>query len=116
MTVWMFFFLNDFECDCFETIFGDFLRKKIPFCRSFPWNQKTFFGYLGEVLLSSTIGNIYVFCNGTLILLFISVCLHHQAFYKRHRYLVNRLQYINHSWKNKETFHDLIQFHISVKG
>lgn len=49
---------------------------------SLPWDQKTFNGYLGEMLYSAMAGVFYMLVNGAFLFLFVSMCSHHQAFYK----------------------------------
>lgn len=55
--------------------------------------------------------------NGTILLLFISMCLHHRAFYKMMKNSIDKLnQKSNDEIRCDEKFlRDLIQFHISSK-
>lgn len=85
---------------------------------SLPWNQTTFSGYFGELglVVSDTTG--FMLVNGTLLLLFIQICMHHQAFSKVFNNAIAKTnQSIDTNGKrcNHRFLCDLIQFHLSVK-
>lgn len=65
-------------------------------------------------LLSACIFATYLLVHGCLIIFFVSICLHHLAFY---RIFQNYLRTFNHSKRDQtDNFRKLIQFHNSVKG
>lgn len=74
-------------------------------------------GYLAEIASSILLLFSYMIANGTILLLFISMCLHHRAFYKMMKHSIDKLnQKSNDEIRCDEKFlRDLIQFHISSK-
>lgn len=83
---------------------------------SLPWNQTTAIGYFGETCLEAMIGYALATSSGSLLIFFISMCLHHRAFRKM---FDHSLQKFNRSVKKKpesaKFLCNLIRFHISVK-
>lgn len=81
---------------------------------SLPWNQNTPFGYVGES--SFVIASAEAFCigNGSTFLLFISICIHHHAFYKIYKYSINKCKN-NGNHCDEKLLCNLIRFHISIK-
>lgn len=87
---------------------------KILIYFSFPWNQQTPIGYIFELILDIASAEGYWIGCGSLLLLFISINLHHRAFFEMFRHLLRDLdQFDQH--KDQHLFHKLIQFHKSVK-
>lgn len=85
---------------------------------SLPWNQTTFMGYVGELALSIPAGFGYWFVNGTFLLLFISICTHHQAFCEMLGHSVEKLNRSDGDENSQciaKSFRDFIRFHLSVK-
>lgn len=82
---------------------------------SLPWDQTTPFGYFMEMCVSLPFGAAYYIINGTLLILFVSICLHHQAFYEMFSYSVNSLQVVHGHHIKKKILNDLVRFHIAVK-
>lgn len=82
---------------------------------SLPWDQETFLGYIGEMVVSMICMEGYLIDNGALLLLFISMCLHHQAFYRMFRNSLCKLNRPDKRRNDKEHLCNLIRFHISVK-
>lgn len=82
---------------------------------SLPWNQETLFGYFSEICISMICIEAYLIDNGELLLLFISMCLHHQAFHRMFQNSLKKLDRINKNRNNEEYICGLIRFHISVK-
>lgn len=81
---------------------------------SYPWNQTTFLGYSGEVVGITIFGNEYSAILFVLVFLFVSICLHHQAFAKMFKLWV--YEWNRHGDANAEKFLcNLIRFHISIK-
>lgn len=83
---------------------------------SLPWNQSTLHSYAFEASFTLFNGETYISINGTLLLLFISICLHHQTFYKIFRRTAAELNIRDQSENNKEkTLRKLILFHVPAK-
>lgn len=81
---------------------------------SLPWNQTTPFGYVGEACFVIATAEAFLFGNGSTFLLFISLCIHHHAFYSMYKHLISKY---NHNGNNAaEIFlRDLTRFNISIK-
>lgn len=58
---------------------------------------------------------VYLVTNGSLLLLFISICLHHLSFYKMFRDEARKLDYRDKDRNDAEHLRKLIRFHIIVK-
>lgn len=80
---------------------------------SLPWDQTTAIGYIGEVCFQIMMGEGYLFSNGALLLLLISMCWHHQAFYKMFRHFVCEIDSKEKNAKLKLC--ELVRFHILVR-
>lgn len=83
-------------------------------CSSIPWSQATPLGYFFEICFT-----IYYFeayhISGSILILFIALCLHHHAFYQ---IFENRLEKLNHpdtDHNRKKLVFQLIRFHNSAK-
>lgn len=59
---------------------------------SLPWAQDTLIGYIGTTIYEILLGITYFIANGSLLLLFISICLHHEAFFKMFQHLLRKLE------------------------
>lgn len=81
----------------------------VPF--SFWWNQKTPIGYLYEICVLNMIAMAYLFCNASFLLLFISMSLHHNAFYHMFGHTISKLG----KGDNRTVLLELIKFHSSIK-
>lgn len=100
----IYFFFQFDEIDCFSS------------CNfSLPWNQSTPMGYVGELCFSIWVGFGYFFANGAFLLLFISMCLHHQAFYGMFRHLVEKLKRPKKNRCDAQFLCDLVRFYISKR-
>lgn len=82
---------------------------------SLPWNCGDPFGYIGEILFHIITGQLYIFCTGIVLLLFIAMCLHHQAFYQMYCHSLHKLECIKNKQNYRKNLCELIQFHVSVK-
>ena len=80
-----------------------------------PWNQTTKLGYFMEIICDIILGTSYFLANGSLLLLFISICLHHLAFYNRFKYSISKLGNSKNPENDKKLLCDLIQFHNLAK-
>lgn len=81
---------------------------------SLPWDQRTLIGYVGEIIFVVFTSSNYMICNAPIILLFISICLHHQAFYKIFQHSLNKLDLPDKNINNRKFICDLVRFHTSV--
>lgn len=77
---------------------------------SLPWNQDTYIGYLAEIIISNLSAYGFFILNGTSLLLFVSLCIHHRAFSKMFKHKIN-----NSEKCDAILLSDLIRFHISAK-
>lgn len=83
---------------------------------SLPWDQSTLLGYFAESCFEITTGMTYYIINGVMILLYISICIHYQAFYDMIKHSTDKWTLSNDNYKNNEQFlRNLIRFHISAK-
>lgn len=91
-----------------------FINKSFPI-HSLPWNQQTLIGYSAEFVFVALFCGIYFISNGSFVLLFISICLHHRAFLQMFQQLVNEFDPLNTNGNHPELYRKCIRFHISVK-
>lgn len=82
---------------------------------SLPWDQTTFAGYLAEMCLSIPFAAWYYLLKGVSILFFISLCYHHEAFYKILQRSVHILNTVNNYRDQKILLCNIIRFHNSAK-
>lgn len=59
------------------------------------------------------IGTSYLIGNGVPLILFISMCLHHQAFYKMFQYSLEQFNVSER--KRNDEINDIIRFHVLTK-
>lgn len=98
--------------------FAVIYQKNLLIVFSLPWNQTTMYGYFGELgmVVSDTTG--FMLVNGTFLLLFVAICMHHQAFLKVFKTVIAKSnQSINTNGKQSTArfLCKLIRFHLSVK-
>lgn len=76
----------------------------------------TLLGYAGEICYDIVAGEAYLFAS-SIIVLFISLCQHHQAFYKMFQLLLDKLNYSDDKRKQnaKDGLFQLIRFHTLAK-
>lgn len=92
------------------------LRKTFHYLNhSLPWNQTSALGYLGEVATSTASGQGYLILNGSTMVLFISICLHHRTFYKMFHHIIQKLGQPDKVQSDHETLCHSIRFHLMVK-
>lgn len=87
----------------------------LNFILRLPWNKRTLRGYFYEICFDSVFGDTYLLANSSLLLLFISICLHHKEFAKRLSHSLRKLDYDDKARNNKDFLCELMNFHISVK-
>lgn len=82
---------------------------------SLPWDNETILGYYAEVIVNIASGDIHAAVVFTLLFLFVSICLHYQAFYKMFKYWVDEWNDKKRCSSNEKFICDLIRFQILVK-
>lgn len=90
----------------------------VCFPHRLPWDSSTLIGFIGEICFVLISYHFYNIINGSAILLFISICLHHRAFYKMIQHSIGKLDCsVNHqNHQNRDQlFCELIHFHISAQ-
>lgn len=88
---------------------------KLNTIRSLPWDTTTLTGYIGEIIFDINLAEAFYIATGVLLLLFMSICLHHRAFYKRFQHSLRALDQPNEIENIDKFICDLIRFHISIK-
>lgn len=82
---------------------------------SLPYNQTTPLGYFGDVVASIAIGQGYLITSGSIMILFISICLHHRTFFNMFQHFTRKLDQSNRNQSDHECLCHLIRFHLMVK-
>lgn len=80
-----------------------------------PWNQSTYIGYVDEMSFSIFTTQAYFLVDGVVMLLFISICLCYQSFYKMLKNSIRMRNQFDGNRFDHKFLCDLIRFHISVK-
>lgn len=80
---------------------------------SLPWNQETPLGYSAEIGFNIAIDQAYMISNGALLLLFISICMNHQAFNEIIGQMVAKLNEGPND--NMENLAEIIRFQMKIK-
>lgn len=99
----------------FPSEFMKWNRKWMIFLFSLPWDHRTPLGYFGELLIGKIMGKSNMLANGSMLLLFISICWHHQAFSQIFRHSVQNWSISDKNRNDAQILCDLIRFHISGK-
>lgn len=81
-----------------------------------PWNCEVPVGYFGEMVFHIVTAQLYLFCNGVILLEFVAICLHHQAFYKMYSHSLDDFDANENEANKKQYLCELIQFHSLIKG
>lgn len=85
------------------------------FPRRLPWDQQAVFGFLGEMFYILAVALAYYFANGTFLVLLVSICMHHRAFYKMFKMFVRELDELDSARRQEEMLCHVIHFHVTVK-
>lgn len=85
------------------------------FLISFFWNQTTPLGYSVETFVGVSASAFYFFFDGLFLLLFISLCFQHQAFYEIFAYSMHKMDITNNQQQKKLLLSELVEFHVTVK-
>lgn len=68
-----------------------------------------------EIIFVAFYAASYFFANGSSLLFFVSICLHHEAFYKIFHKLTCRMDVIDGNQELEEHIFKTIRFHVSTK-
>lgn len=103
-------------CECFIYFYNSFIHLKLFLLYfSLPWDQSTLFGYVLEMFVVIYEGQTYMISNGVFLLFFISICCHHQAFYRMFKHSMTKLDHHDANRNDKRFLCDVIRFHASVR-
>lgn len=91
------------------------VRICVYFLRSLPWDQQNAIGYFCKMVFDFLVGETYLIVNGGVLLLFVSISMHHRAFYNIFEHSLRQLGDPNRSRNDVELLRHLINFHILVK-
>lgn len=78
-------------------------------------DQDTFAGYIAEIVYCCFGGEAYILSNGVILLLFVSICLHHKAFYQMFKHAAIKFDEPDKNRNDHEYICDLIRFHVKIK-
>lgn len=90
--------------------------KLVFYFDSLLWNQKTPLGYFGYACFSLLTSNAFLFITGPILVLFISMYLHHEAFFKMFSHSLRQLNTPDKNVNDQNEIRKLLQFHNSLKG
>lgn len=82
---------------------------------SLPVDQSKLFGYIVEICSTMLCGEAFYDVNGSVLVLFISMCFHHQAFANIFKYSTDKLNECNQKQKAEQIICDLVRFRILVQ-
>lgn len=82
----------------------NFLVENFTLFFSVPWNQTTLIGYLGEEFTILSGGGAYMVGLGVVLLLFVSICMHHQTFCKIFEHMIDESNCREKENRNDERF------------
>lgn len=80
---------------------------------SLPWNQHTMVGYSAEIGFDIITGEDYLLCGAVFMLLFLSMCEYHSAFYEIYGHSL--LMYRNANANHKQNLFQTIRCHVLAK-
>lgn len=113
--------LNALHYITFANIFGIQIVKSscefrlTLFLNSVQWPQQTRSDYFIEIGFTLVFGEVSMCFNGTLMVFFISMCLHHDAFNKMLQHFLRKLGTPNSNHKNEKILCNLVRFHNLTK-
>lgn len=90
-------------------------KSGVYFCHRLPWDATTEKGYFWEIILSTVYIETYYTVNGPVLLVFVSICLHNEAFQKMFASFVLKMDDLQDARKEKEYLAYIIQFHMTTK-
>ena len=72
-------------------------------------------GYFGDLWFTALAGFGYLIVDGAFLLLFISICMHHQAFFKMFEHTIDKTNESDGNRCDAKFLRDLIRFHTYAK-
>lgn len=81
-----------------------------------PWDYRTPLGYTGEILFGILLSEAYLIGNGSILMLFVCICLHHKAFYRMFEHSVRKIDHIHRELDVRNQLCEIIRFYVSAKG
>lgn len=89
-------------------------------CSSLPWDQKTFVGWISNVMITIVACGFYYTAFGTILLFFVGICQHNQAFFFQFRDMLADLDDlvsdIHVSYQNiRKALCEVIDFNKTIK-
>lgn len=117
ITMSIFSFIYIMLCKCFLIYEFNMIKWKKNSLSSLPWNQTSLLGYFAETCFEIIAGMTYYLINGVMMLLYISLCIHDQAFYHMVKHSIDKWTLTNdkNDGNNEQFLRNLIRFHISAK-
>lgn len=88
---------------------------RLIFSYRLPWDNSTLIGFVAEICSILNCYHSYNIVNGSTMLLFISICLHHQAFFKMVQHSISKIDRNVHRQNYDQLLCELIHFHTSAK-
>lgn len=85
------------------------------FGHSLPWDCQNPIGYLGEIVFLTVCGGSYLHPNGAIQVFFISMCLHHYAFFEMFEYSVSELNSCREKREYMDQLCKIIRFYVMTK-
>lgn len=82
---------------------------------SLPWNQHTNIGYFWEICYDLVTAEVYVFSGAMFIILFVSLCYHHRAFFKIFQHSLHTFDRSDEARNDEILLFQLIRFHVTIK-
>lgn len=83
---------------------------------SLPWDQMTLRGYFGEIGFSLGIVAASLTSNNMFLVLFVSICFFHRAFYEIFEHLIEKFKWQSgQDQSGQRLIYNLIRFHVSTK-
>ena len=78
--------------------------------RSFPWNEETLIGYIAENVLAAIVVVTYLFLNGAILILLMSLTWILQSFSEMYRNTAKKIKSTDENGNNEEILRKLIDF------
>lgn len=80
-----------------------------------PFNQSTYWGYFGETTFNTITCGAFFIVNGTVMVLFISICLYHKAFYEVFEHSLKNLDSRSKVRRSESIICGIIRFRSSTQ-
>lgn len=79
------------------------------------WDYHTPSGYAGGILFGIMQSEAYLLGNGSILMLFVCICLHHKAFFRMFEHTVKQLDETFQERDPTIQLCEIIKLHISIK-